>query len=178
MKIEKPLLLWTLITMVPKVLENFDAKGFGLKFCVKALFLIPNTMTEKFVQYSKILVNLGISSESHQYFFRLLTPLTTKIRFGTLVMTLNNAIWIVYLIFVGSKCLFQIQENECKTISIKINLTEKLIIEYSYFSGERRSVGCWIPNEGWVKLGCNEKRRLPFSVQLVVSLNYRHFVWI
>ena len=26
MKIEKPLLLWTLITMVPKVLENFDAK--------------------------------------------------------------------------------------------------------------------------------------------------------
>ena len=27
MKIEKPLLLWMLITMVPKVLKNFDAKG-------------------------------------------------------------------------------------------------------------------------------------------------------
>ena len=27
MKIEKPLLPWTLITMVPKFLENFDSKG-------------------------------------------------------------------------------------------------------------------------------------------------------
>ena len=28
MKIEKPLLLWTLITMVPLVFENFDFKGY------------------------------------------------------------------------------------------------------------------------------------------------------
>ena len=37
----------------------------GLIFRGKALFLMPNTMTEKIFQYSKILVNLGIKFESH-----------------------------------------------------------------------------------------------------------------
>ena len=86
-KIEKPLLLWTLITMIPLVFENLILKGtfptlyfenvwcdfsaleraHGLKFCIRALFLMPNTMTSNFFEYSKILVNLGISSETHQW---------------------------------------------------------------------------------------------------------------
>ena len=41
-------------------------KAHGLKFRVKALFLMPKTMTLKFVQYSKVLVNLGIIFESHR----------------------------------------------------------------------------------------------------------------
>ena len=42
-------------------------RAHGLKFRLKAQFLMPNTMTSKFFEYSKILVNLGISSETHQY---------------------------------------------------------------------------------------------------------------
>ena len=42
-------------------------RAHGLKFRGKAPFLMPNTMTEKFFQYSEILVNLGIKFESHLY---------------------------------------------------------------------------------------------------------------
>jgi len=40
-------------------------RAHGLKFRMKVLFLMPNTMTPTFFKCSKILVNLGISSETH-----------------------------------------------------------------------------------------------------------------
>ena len=42
-------------------------RAHGVKFRLKALFLMSNTITSIFDEYSKILVNLGISSETHQY---------------------------------------------------------------------------------------------------------------
>ena len=37
----------------------------GLKFRLKALFWMTNTMNRKFFEYSKILVNFGMRFESH-----------------------------------------------------------------------------------------------------------------
>ena len=51
------------------VWRNLSAleRAYGLKFRGKALFLIRNTMTEIFFQYTIILVNLGIKFESHHW---------------------------------------------------------------------------------------------------------------
>jgi len=85
MKLEMPLLLGTLITIVPLALEILILKGtcpslyfknvwydfpalaraHGVQFGMQALFLMPNTMISVFDEYSKILINLGISSETH-----------------------------------------------------------------------------------------------------------------
>ena len=40
-------------------------RAYGLKLRVKVLFFMQSTMTWKFLQYSKILVNLGIKFEFH-----------------------------------------------------------------------------------------------------------------